>query len=157
PTFALNDQNAAVAAQICARLDGIPLAIELAAARIKVLPIGQILSRLEDRFRLLTAGSPGALPHQQTLRATVDSSYDLLNDSERALFQRARVVAGGASVEALERVTAGEGFAEEDVLDLVTHLVDKSLLTPEEGVGGAARYRLLETLREYGRSKLAGA
>jgi len=157
PTFALNDQNAAVAAQICARLDGIPLAIELAAARIKVLPIGQILSRLEDRFRLLTAGSPGALPHQQTLRATVDWSYDLLNDSERALFQRASVFAGGASLEALERVTAGEGFAEEDVLDLVTHLVDKSLLTPEEGVGGAARYRLLETLREYGRSKLAGA
>ena len=155
PTFALNDQNAAIAAQICARLDGIPLAIELAAARIRVLPIGQILSRLEDRFRLLTAGSPGALPHQQTLRAAVDWSYELLNEPERALFQRVSVFAGGASLEAVEAVTAGDAFAEEDVLDLLTHLVDKSLLTPEEGVGGTARYRLLETLREYGRSRLA--
>jgi len=154
PTFALNDQNAPIAAQICARLDGIPLAIELAAARIKVLPIGQILSRLEDRFRLLTAGSPGALPHQQTLRAAVDWSYELLNGPERALFDRLSVFAGGASLEAIETVTAGDPFVADAVLDLLTHLVDKSLVTPVEGVAGSARYLLLETLREYGRSKL---
>jgi len=157
PSFALNDQNAPIAAQICARLDGIPLAIELAAARIKVLPIGQVLSRLEDRFRLLTAGSPDALPHQQTLRAAVDWSYELLNGPERALFDRLSVFAGGGSLEAVESVTAGDPFAVDAVLDLLSHLVDKSLVTPIEGVGGTARYLLLETLREYGRSKLEGS
>ena len=155
PSFTLTEQNAAIAAQICARLDGIPLAIELAAARIRVLPIGQILGRLEDRFRLLTAGSPGALPHQQTLRAAVDWSYDLLDEPERTLFCRLSVFAGGASLEAVEAVASGDGLGSDAILDLLTHLVDKSLVTPEEGAAGTARYRLLETLREYGKGKLA--
>src|SRR6185295_15447678 len=154
PAFSLTGENAETVAQICARLDGIPLAIELAAARIKVLPVGQILARIDDRFRLLTAGSPGALPHQQTLRATVDWSYDLLGAKERTLFDRLSVFAGGATLESVEAVCTGEGVTENDILDLVTHLADKSLLMPEEGSGGAARYRLLETLREYGREKL---
>jgi non-specific serine/threonine protein kinase len=154
PAFSLTDQNAETVAQICARLDGIPLAIELAAARVKVLPVGQILSRLEDRFRLLTSGSPGALPHQQTLRATVDWSYELLSGKERALFDRMSVFAGGATLEAVESVCSGGGMGEDEVLDQLTHLVDKSLVLPEMGVGGAARYRLLETLRAYGRERL---
>ncbi len=153
-SFALTEQNAETVAQICYRLDGIPLAIELAAARIKVLPVVQILGRLEDRFRLLTSGSPGALPHQQTLRATVDWSYELLSDKERALFNRMSVFAGGAALEAVESICSGDGFGEPEVLDLLTHLVDKSLVLPEEGAGGSARYRLLETLRAYGSEKL---
>ncbi len=154
PTFSLTEQNAQTVAQICARLDGIPLAIELAAARIKVLPVGQILARIEDRFRLLTAGSPAALPHQQTLRATVDWSYELLGAKERTLFDRLSVFAWGATLESVEAVCVGDGVTEFEILDLVTHLADKSLLMPEEGAGGAARYRLLETLRDYGREKL---
>jgi len=154
PAFSLTDQNAEAVAQICARLDGIPLAIELAAARVKVLPPAQILARLEDRFRLLTSGSPTALQHQQTLRATVEWSYEMLTDKERALFDRLSVFAGGASLEAVETVCSGEGLDEADILDLVSHLSDKSLVLPEEGVEGAARYRLLETLREYGKERL---
>ncbi|HET7496938.1 MAG TPA: protein kinase, partial [Candidatus Eisenbacteria bacterium] len=157
PQFALTDENAEAIAQICSRLDGIPLAIELAAARIKVLPVGQILARLEDRFRLLTAGSLAALPHQQTLRAAVDWSYELLTDPERSLFQRLSVFAGGATLEAVESVCSGEGLAEDLVLDLMTQLVDRSLVIPEEGAGGTARYRLLETLREYGKERLVAA
>ena len=154
PTFSLTEQNAETVAQICSRLDGIPLAIELAAARVKMLPVGQILSRLEDRFRLLTSGSPTALHHQQTLRATVDWSYELLSEKERTLFDRLSVFAGGAALEAVETICAGDGIAEDEILDLLAHLVDKSLVLPEEGVEGAARYRLLETLRAYGREAL---
>ena len=154
PTFALTDEAAETVARICARLDGIPLALELAAARVRVLPVGQILARLEDRFRLLKSPAPGALPHQETLRATVDWSYDLLSPVERTLFERLSVFAGGASLEAVEAVCAGESIQTDDVLDLLTHLADKSLLYPEEGAGGTARYRLLETLREYGRERL---
>lgn len=157
PQFALTDENAEPIAQICSRLDGIPLAIELAAARIKVLPVGQILARLEDRFRLLTAGSSAALPHQQTLRAAVDWSYELLTDPERSLFQRLSVFAGGATLEGVESVCSGEGLTEDVVLDLMTQLVDRSLVIPEEGAGGTARYRLLETLREYGKERLVAA
>jgi non-specific serine/threonine protein kinase len=157
PNFSLTDQNADTVAQICSRLDGIPLAIELAAARVKVLPVNQILTRLEDRFRLLTSGSPTALMHQQTLRATVEWSYDLLSEKERTLFDRLSVFAGGASLEAVESVCAGESLAEAEILDLLTHLIDKSLVVPEEGVEGAARYRMLETLREYGREALEGS
>ncbi|MGH7681039.1 MAG: protein kinase domain-containing protein [Candidatus Eiseniibacteriota bacterium] len=154
PAFSLTDQNAEAVAQICARVDGIPLAIELAAARVKVLPPAQILSRLQDRFRLLTSGSPTALQHQQTLRAAVEWSYEMLTEKERALFNRLSVFAGGASLEAVETVCAGDGLDEADILDLVSHLSDKSLVLPEEGIGGAARYRLLETLREYGKECL---
>jgi non-specific serine/threonine protein kinase len=157
PNFSLTDQNAELVAQICARLDGIPLAIELAAARVKVLPVNQVLSRLEDRFRLLTSGSPTALHHQQTLRATVEWSYDLLSEKERTLFDRLSVFAGGASLEAVESICAGASVTETEILDLLTHLIDKSLVLSEEGVEGAARYRMLETLREYGREALEGS
>jgi predicted ATPase len=150
PSFVLTEDNALALAQICARLDGIPLAIELAAARIKVLPVAQILVRLEDRFRLLTSGG-AALPHQQTLRATVDWSYEMLPPKERTLFDRLSSFAGGASLEAVESVCAGgDDLALEEVLDLVSRLADKSLVVPETGAGETARYRLLETLREYG-------
>ena len=157
PTFALTDQNAWTVAQICGRLDGIPLAIELAAARVKVLPVTQILGRLEDRFRLLTSGSTATLPRQQTLRAAVDWSYELLEPKEQQLFQRVSVFAGGLSLEAAEAVCSGDGIGEEEILDLLAHLVDKSLLTPEEGSEGTARYRLLETLRAYGKERLQRA
>jgi non-specific serine/threonine protein kinase len=157
PAFALTDETAETVARICARLDGIPLAIELAAARARVLPVGQILARLEDRFRLLKSATPGQLPHHETLRATVDWSYDLLSLDERTLFDRLSVFAGGASLEAVETVCADESIHSENVLDLLTHLADKSLLYPEEGAGGSARYRLLETLREYGRERLKAA
>ncbi|HET9253515.1 MAG TPA: protein kinase [Candidatus Eisenbacteria bacterium] len=153
PSFALNDENAATVGQICARLDGIPLAIELAAARIRVLPVPQILVRLEDRFRLLTSGG-AALPHHQTLRATVDWSYELLSEPERALFDRLSCFAGGATLEAVEAICSGDGIAETDVLDLLANLVDKSLVVPETGAGNTARYRLLETLRAYGAERL---
>jgi predicted ATPase/predicted Ser/Thr protein kinase len=157
PTFALTDQNAWTVAQICGRLDGIPLAIELAAARVKVLPVPQILARLEDRFRLLTSGSAATLQRQQTLRAAVDWSYDLLEEREQHLFQRISVFAGGFSLEGAEAVCSGSGIGDEEILDLLDHLVDKSLLTPEEGCDGTARYRLLETLRAYGKERLRRA
>jgi non-specific serine/threonine protein kinase len=154
-SFALTDRNAEAVAGICRELEGIPLAVELAAARVSVLPVAQILVRLKDRFRLLTGGSRDASARQQTLRAAVDWSYDLLSPEERALFNRLSVFAGGLSLEAAEAVCAGEGIDELQVLDLLAHLADKSLVVPEEGAGGAARYRLLETLRQYGRERLA--
>ena len=157
PAFALTDQNAWTVAQICGRLDGIPLAIELAAARVKVLPVAQILIRIEDRFRLLTSGSAAALPRQQTLRAAVDWSYEFLDEKEQRVFQRISVFAGGLSLEAAEVVCSGNGIDEEEILDLLAHLVDKSLLTPEEGCDNTARYRLLETLRAYGKERLQHA
>jgi len=157
PTFTLTDQNAWTVGQICGRLDGIPLAIELAAARVKVLPVTQILGRLEDRFRLLTSGGVGTLQRQQTLRAAVDWSYDLLEEREQHLFQRVSIFAGGFSLEAAEAICSGDGIADEEILDVLSHLVDKSLLTPEEGSEGTARYRLLETLRAYGNERLRNA
>jgi non-specific serine/threonine protein kinase len=153
-SFALTDRNADAVADICRELEGIPLAIELAAARVNVLPVAQILVRLRDRFRLLTGGSRDASARQQTLRATVDWSYELLTPEERALFNRLSVFAGGLSLEAAEAVCAGGEIDELQVLDLLSHLADKSLVVPEEGAGGAARYRLLDTLRQYGRERL---
>jgi non-specific serine/threonine protein kinase len=155
--FTLTEENARPVAQICARLDGIPLALELAAARVKVLPARQILERLEDRFRLLTSGGAGSLPHQQTLRATVDWSYEILTEPERLLFDRLSVFAGGAALEAVESIAADDRLPEAGILDLVARLVDQSLLVPEEGVSGAARYRMLETLRDYGAERLLAA
>ena len=143
-------------AQVCFRLDGIPLAIELAAARIKLFPVEQIASRLDDRFRLLTGGSRTALPRQQTLRALIDWSYSLLSEPERVLLRRLAVFAGGWSLEAAEAVCAGrraDGILPSDVLELLTHLVDKSLVVAEERAG-SARYRMLETIRQYAREKL---
>ncbi len=149
PRFQLMAQNASAVAQIARRLDGIPLAIELAAARCKLFSPEQIAARLDDHFRLLTGGSRTALPRQQTLRALIDWSYDLLSPDERALLRRLSVFVGGATYEAIESV-AGQ---ELNVLDLLEHLVDKSLVIAEEQ-GTSTRYRLLEMIRQYGRDKL---
>ena len=154
PSFQLTDKNATAVAQICHRLDGIPLAIELAAVRVKALPVDKILSRLADRFQLLTGGSRTALPRQQTLRATVDWSYELLSAKERLLLNRVTVFAGGFTLEAAEGVCPNGDIAESEVLDLVSALVDKSLVVPEETEEGSGRYRLLETIRDYGGEKL---
>jgi predicted ATPase/DNA-binding SARP family transcriptional activator/Tfp pilus assembly protein PilF len=154
PTFRLTEANAPWVAQVCHRLDGIPLAIELAAARVKALPVEQIAERLDDRFRLLTAGSPTALPRHQTLRALIDWSYDLLSEPERVLLARLSVFAGGWTLEAAEAVCSGEGIEARDALDGLSSLVEKSLVQYEER-DAQARYRLLETVREYGRIRLA--
>ena len=156
PGFTLTDMNAFSLAQICYRLDGIPLAIELAASRVKVLTPDQIAARLDDRFRLLTGGSRTALPRQQTLRAMIDWSYSLLSDQEKTLFRRLAVFVGGWTLEAAEAVCANIGkdnILPEDVLDLLTRLVDKSLVFNEEAAG-EIRYHRLETIRQYSREKL---
>ena len=153
PQFAVTTNNAPAVAQVCHRLDGIPLALELAAARVKVLAVEQIATRLDDRFRLLTAGSRTAVLRQQTLRATMDWSFDLLSQEERALLRRRSVFAGGWSLEAAEAICSGNGVAASDTLDLLTQLVNKSLVIAETQ-GGEARYRLLETVRQYGRDRL---
>ena len=151
PGFALTGDNASFLAQICQRLDGIPLALELAAARVKVLSPEQISSRLDDRFRLLTGGSRTALPRQQTLRAMMDWSYSLLSEEEKTLFRRLAVFAGGWTLEAAEAV-CGEGSGAFDVLDLLARLVDKSLIFTDESTG-QIRYHRLETIRQYSREK----
>jgi predicted ATPase/class 3 adenylate cyclase len=146
--FALTDSNKLAVAQICHRLDGIPLAIELAAARTKLLSAEQIATRLDDMFRLLVGGSRTALPRQQTLRALIDWSYDLLSDEEKRLLQCASVFVGGWTLEALEFVAD-----EPHTLELLEQLVNKSLVVTEEHEG-EMRYFLLETIRQYGREKL---
>jgi predicted ATPase/DNA-binding CsgD family transcriptional regulator len=154
PAFALTEQNAASVAQICYRLDGIPLALELAAARTKVLSVEQIADRLDDCFALLADGGRTAMPRQRTLHATMDWSHELLSEEERALFRRLSVFAGGFTLEAAESVCAGEELERNEVLQLLSHLVDKSLVTAREE-SGEARYHLLETVRQYGREKLS--
>ena len=151
--FRITPRNAAAVAQIAQRLDGIPLAIELAAARIRSLPIGAIAKRLDDRLRLLTGGRGAGLPRQQTLRAALDWSHDLLTDREKILFRRLSVYAGEFPLEAAEEICAGDGLDGRDVLDLLTDLVDKSLVAFSER-DGEGRYRLLETISQYGRDKL---
>ena len=148
PSFELTDGNTNAVRDICRRLDGIPLAIELAAARVRVLSAEQIAARLDDAFRLLTTGSRTALPRQRTLRGTMDWSYGLLEHREQALLCRLSVFAGSFSLEAAEDVCAGDPLEAEDILDGVAALVDKSLVVMEAG-DGAARYRLLETVRQY--------
>jgi predicted ATPase/DNA-binding CsgD family transcriptional regulator len=155
PAFVLEDRNAVAVARICRRLDGIPLAIELAAARVSVLAPEQIAARLDDCFQLLVGGSRTAPSRQRTLRATVDWSYDLLSEPERALFRRLSVFAGGFSLEAAEAVCTGDGIARTDVLDLLAALIDKSLVAADSGDSSVVRYRLLETLRHYGWERLA--
>ncbi|HKY55314.1 MAG TPA: AAA family ATPase, partial [Anaerolineales bacterium] len=147
PNFNLTEKNASAVAQICHRLDGIPLAIELAAARARVFSPEQIASRLDDRFKLLTGGSRTALPRQQTLRALIDWSYDMLSGEEQTLLRRLSVFAGGWSFEAAEALCD-----DLNVLDLLTQLINKSLVVVEQG--DEARYRLLETIRQYARDKL---
>lgn len=151
PDFTLTNQNALSIAQICYRLDGIPLAIELAASRVKVLTPEQIASRLDDRFRLLTGGSRTALPRQQTLRAMIDWSYSLLSEEERKLFRRLAVFVGGWTLEAAESICCEEGV-DFSVLDLLTRLVDKSLVFTADSETGM-RYHRLETIRQYSREK----
>ncbi|MBB6051618.1 adenylate/guanylate cyclase domain-containing protein [Armatimonas rosea] len=154
PDFLVTNENAPALASVCYRLDGIPLAIELAAARLRAMPIEQLEDRLDNRFRLLTGGSRTALPRQQTLRALIDWSFDLLTPEEKTLLLRLSVFAGGWVLESAESVGSGAGIDELDVLDLLTSLVDKSLVTYEEH-GNRARYRLLETVRQYARERLA--
>jgi predicted ATPase/class 3 adenylate cyclase len=152
PSFAVTTDNAHHIAQVCRQLDGIPLAIELAAARVKVLTVEQIAVRLDDRFRLLTGGTRTSLPRQQTLRATMDWSYDLLSKEERAALRRLAVFVGGWTLEAAEAICGGD-VAAADVLDLLTRLVQRSLVAPEEQTR-EIRYKMLETVRQYAREKL---
>jgi predicted ATPase len=157
PGFELTDTNAHAIVQICHRLDGIPLAIELSVARVKMMPVEQVAARLDDRFRLLTGGSRTALPRHQTLRALIDWSYDLLSEQERILFRRLSVFAGGWTLEAAEAICTGEGLERYDILDLFTQLVNKSLIIPDAETNAPARYRLLETIRQYARERLLEA
>ena len=150
--FGLTEQNAAAVADICYCLDGIPLAIELAAARVRALSVQTIAARLSDRFRLLVTGDQTVLPRQRTLRALIDWSYDLLTKPERTLFQRLSVFAGGWTLEAAEAVCADDALHSADVLDLLTNLVEKSLVVME--VSGE-RYRMLDTVRHYAQEKFA--
>ena len=140
-------------AELCRRLDGIPLAIELAAARVDSLSIAALLERLEERFRVLAGGGRTALPRQQTMRATIDWSYDLLSPREQRVFERLSIFAGGCTVTSAQAVCAGEDAATAKVFDLISSLVDKSMVVAEfDGI--EPRYRLLESFRQYAREKL---
>jgi non-specific serine/threonine protein kinase len=154
PAFALTQPNAGMLVDICRRLDGIPLAIELAAAKLKVLSVEQIHARLEDRFRLLTGGSRTALARQRTLEAAMSWSYELLSDTERRLLCRLSTFPGGWTLEAAEEICTGNGIAKADIVDLLSHLADKSLVIVEDLPAGERRYRFLETVRQYGRERL---
>jgi non-specific serine/threonine protein kinase len=154
-SFELRSDNAAAVARVCAQLEGIPLALELAAARTRALAVEQIAARLEEDFRLLAGGNPTGPSRQRTLEATLDWSHDLLTETEQILFRRLSVFAGGFDLEAAEVVCGGDGVVRADVLDALTRLVDKSLVLLEER-SGDARYRLLEPIRQYARNRLAG-
>ena len=153
--FVCTDRNAADIVRVCSRLDGIPLAIELAAARVKVLSPKQLAQKLDERFHLLTGGDRSAMPRQQTMRALVDWSYDLLTDDERQMFRKLSVFAGGFTLESAAAVCGTGSMDESGVLDVLTSLVDKSLVQVET-VEDGSRYRLLETTRQYAREKLTG-
>jgi non-specific serine/threonine protein kinase len=154
PGFTITDGNAAAITQICQRLDGIPLALELAAALVRGMSVEQQARRLDQRFQLLTGGSRAALPRQQTLRATIDWSYDLLSEPERTLFSRLSVFAGSWTLEAAEATCAADGVERDAVVELLLRLVDKSLVFTQATVDGIDRYRLLDTLRQYGQERL---
>ncbi|MSP13055.1 MAG: tetratricopeptide repeat protein [Chloroflexi bacterium] len=177
PDFTVTAGNLAAVIQICQRLDGIPLAIELAAARVRLLQVEQIAARLDDRFRLLTGGNRAALPRQQTLQAMIDWSHNLLTGPEQTLLRRLSVFAGGWTLEAAEAVSAAShigqfdgfrrntriqgfplsgGVSPHDILDLLAQLIDKSLVMVEE-LDGKIRYRFLETIRQYAHEKLLEA
>ena len=156
PDFALSEETAGAVVEICNRLDGMPLAIELAAARLRMLSPEQISTGVSDRFRLLTGGPRTATPRLQTLRASVDWSHDLLSNDEQVLLRGLAVFAGGFTLEAVEEVCAGDGIERDQVLDLLASLVDQSLaIAGADGRG--VRYRLLETMRQYGLERLAAA
>lgn len=154
PEFAVTDANRAAVTRLCARLDGLPLAIELAASRLRTLTVEQVADRLEDRFALLTGGSRAARPRQRTLRALIDWSYELCTPAERLLWNRLSVFAGGFGLDAAEGVGAGAGIARHEVLDLLDRLVAQSVVLINERAG-QPRYWLLETIRQYGRQRLA--
>lgn len=151
PAFKVTDRNAAAVVGICQQLDGVPLAIELAAARVLALSVENIATHLNDRFHLLAMGDRTALPRWRTLRALIDWSYDLLTEHERMLFRRLAVFAAGWSLDAIEAVSAGAGLDQRDVLDLLVGLVAKSLVIAETD---GTRYRLLETVRQYAQERL---
>ncbi len=154
PAFTLTQHNAQAVAEICRRLDGIPLAIELAAARVGVLSVEQIARRLEEPLKLLTVGGRTAPPRQRTLRGTLEWSYELLSEDEKRIFRRLSAFAGGFSLEAAEAVVTGVDVVEEDVLDLLSGLVDRSLIVAEASGDGRIRYRLLEPVRQYALEEL---
>ena len=153
-TFELTPKNAPAVALLCKRLDDIPLAIELAAARVRALSVEQILERLEDSLRLLAGRDRTAPERQRTLRGALDWSYEPLAEPERILFGSLSVFVGGWTLEAAEAVGAGDGIEEEEVLDLLSRLVDKSLVVAEASSEGALRYRMLEPVRQYGLERL---
>ena len=157
PSFVLTSPNGQAVAQVCRRLEGIPLAIELTAGRMGVLSVEQLALRLEDPLKLLTGGRT-ADPRHRTLRATLEWSHELLSEAERALFRRLSVFVGGWTLEAAEEVCSGEGVEQDDVLELLSELVDKSLVVAEApsspAAGGALRYRMLEPVRQYGQECL---
>ena len=150
PSFSVTNENAPFLAQICSRLDGIPLAIELAAAKVRVLSVEQIAKRLDDRFRLLTGGSRTALERHQTLRAAIDWSYNLLSPIEQLLFRGLSVFVGGWTLEAAESVCSDDSIQSTEVLEILEHLINKSIVILD-----GTRYRMLETLRQYANEKLA--
>ena len=154
PHFELTEENVKAVAQICRGLEGMPLAIELAAARVRALSVEQIARRLEDSLKLLRGDSRTAAPRQRTLHATLDWSYNLLSTEERALLRRLSVFAGGWTLEGAETVGTGDDIQEEDVLELLTNLMDKSLVLAEVRAGDVRRYRLLEPVRQYARERL---
>jgi DNA-binding CsgD family transcriptional regulator/tetratricopeptide (TPR) repeat protein len=156
PAFAVTDQNAAAVLHICTQLDGIPLAIELAAARMKILAVEQIAARLEDRFRLLTGGSRTNPPRHRTLQAAIEWSYDLLSEKERLVWRRLSVFAGEWTLEAADAICSGTDVQAADILELLSQLVDKSLVMVDLRPG-ETRYRLLETMRQFAREKLVEA
>ena len=156
PSFELNEREAPAVAELVVRLEGIPLALELAAARIRALSVTDINARLKDRYKLLTGGGRVLLPRQQTLRALVDWSYELLEVDMRTLLDRLSVFVGGFDLAAAEAVCGGEPLSSDDVLDLLTSLVEQSLVMTEDTDEGT-RYRMLETIRDYAQEKLGAS
>ncbi|MDQ2908848.1 MAG: hypothetical protein M3R44_05780 [Candidatus Eremiobacteraeota bacterium] len=154
--FTLTDETAPIVVDICRRLDGIALAVELAAARVAILQPRELRARLDQRFRLLTGGSRDALPRQQTLRALIDWSHDLLDERERRLFRRLAIFVNGFTIEGATAVASDETLDEFEIFDVLASLVDKSLIVAEFA-GETTRYRLLESTRAYARDKLVAA
>jgi predicted ATPase len=154
PTFTLSPQNALAVAQVCKRLEGIPLAIELAAARVGTLSLEQISERLEGSLELLTGGGRTAAPRHRALRGALEWSYELLSEPERVLFRRLSVFAGGWTLETSKAVGSGEGVAQNEVLDVLSGLVEKSLVVARGSDQGGMRYRMLEPVRQYAQEKL---
>jgi predicted ATPase/class 3 adenylate cyclase/DNA-binding CsgD family transcriptional regulator len=157
PNFHVSDANVSALARVCRELDGMPLALELAAARVRMLSLEQIAAGLGDRFRLLSGRSRSALPRHQTLRASVEWSHDLLTGAERVVFRRLAVFAGAFALDPAEQVCAGDGLEPEEVLDLLASLVEKSLVQTDDTDPAAVRYRLLETVRQYALEQLSSA